>query len=72
MAVSDAQYQQLLNRVSALEQAYNNLAVAISKFTTFEQINQLNVLYQTNADDIRTQVEALEERVTAIEEEPLT
>ena len=41
-------------------------------FITLEQMNQLLTLLQTDTSDLNTQVAALNERVEAIENEPLT
>lgn len=72
MAISTSQYNQLLSRVTALENAHNDVVVAMEAFITLGQMNQLNTLIQTQIDDLSVQVAALEDRVTAIEEEPLT
>ena len=71
-SISESQYQRLLSRVTALEAQANDMAVAISKFVTLSQVNQLLVISQTDIADLRAIVEALEERVTSIEEEPLS
>lgn len=72
MAISNDQYQVLLNRITALENALNDTFTALEQYITLSQVNQLNVVNQQELADLRTTVDALELRVTAIEEEPLT
>jgi len=70
-SLNEDQYQAVIARLFALEENHNNIAIAVDNFTTLEQLQQLLVLVQTDIDDLRTKVTALENRVTAIEEEPL-
>jgi len=72
MAVTSDQYNRLLNRITALENAHNDVVVAMEVFITLEQMNQLLTLLQADMDDLNTQVTALNDRVEAIENEPLT
>tara|TARA_R110002126_G_scaffold133912_2_gene278058 strand:+ start:152 stop:370 length:219 start_codon:yes stop_codon:yes gene_type:complete len=72
MAVTTDQYNRLLSRLTALENAHNDVVVAMEAFITLEQMNQLLTLLQTDTSDLNTQVAALNERVEAIENEPLT
>lgn len=72
MAITNEQYLRLLNRVKKLELMANDLAVAIDKFVELSQVTQISTLIQTEIYDLREQVTALEDRVTAIENEPLT
>jgi len=72
MAITNEQYERLLNRVTAIEQHLNDVMVALDKFSTREQITQLQVILEQDVDTIQQQVDALELRVTAVEEEPLT
>lgn len=71
MAVSDAQYNRLLSRLTQLENAHNDVIVAIDQFITLQQIQELLVITTADIQDLREQVDALEARVTGIEEEPL-
>lgn len=70
--ITESQYERLLARVTALEESYNNLATAINAFVTLTQINQLLVVNTADIQDLSEQVDALENRVTAIEEEPIS
>lgn len=70
-AMTETQYQALLARVTALELQANDMAIAIDRFVTLSQINELNVLLQSAVESLNVQVQALEQRVKAIEEEPL-
>lgn len=71
MAISQTKYEQLLARVTALEEHHNKLAIAIDKFTTLDQLQELLVLVQTSIDEVQITLESLENRVEALEEEPL-
>lgn len=72
MSITTDQYNRLLQRTTALENAHNDVVVALEAFITLGQMNQLLTLIQAQIDDLDTQVTALEDRVTAIENEPLT
>ncbi len=72
MAVTDDQYSRLLNRVTNLEETMNDVLIAMSRLVSLTQVNQLLTLLQTQIEDLSTNVEELEARVTSIEEEPLT
>ena len=69
--ITEDQYKSVIARLFALEENHNNIAIAVGNFTTLEQLQQLLVLIKTDIDDLRNKVTALEERVIAIEEEPL-
>lgn len=71
MAITDTQYERLLARLTALEENHNNIAIAIDKFTTLDQLQELMVLIQTAVDEVQITLGALENRVQALEEEPL-
>ena len=72
MAITSNEYQVLLNRITAAENALNDAFTAMENFVTLSQINQLNVVTQTELAALRIEVDALQLRVTSIEEEPLT
>jgi len=69
--VSDSQYQQLLARTTKLEEAVNDIFVAMHKLITLGEVNQLLVITQTDIDDLSTRVDSLETRVSTIEQEPI-
>ena len=71
MAVSADQYQQLLTRLTRIENVINDIIVAQENFITLSQLNQLNTIITTQIDDLTTTVESLENRVEDIEAEPL-
>lgn len=71
MAVTTSQYNRLLVRMTKLEELVNDMLTASDQYITLGQMNQLSTLWQTEFDNIQTQVTALEDRVTGIEEEPL-
>jgi polyhydroxyalkanoate synthesis regulator phasin len=72
MAVSTEQYEAILARLNKLENAFNDMAVAIQRCVTLGQVQQLLAVIQADLASVDSDVDALEERVTAIEEEPLT
>lgn len=71
MEISEAQYNRLLTRLTALEERANDMAVAIDQFITLGQVNELLTTMTADLQAAVEQVEALEERVTALENEPL-
>lgn len=70
--LTEAKYNLLLQRVTALENTLNDTIVALSRLATVAQVHELLVINSSNVEDAINRLEALEERVTAIEEEPLT
>lgn len=72
MAISEAQYQTILSRLTILENTMNDVIVALDRKASLTQLSELVTLLQTDLTDLRTQTTALESRVTAIENEPLT
>ena len=71
MAITENQYKSLLSRIYALEENHNNIAIAVSNFATIEQLQELLVLIKTDIEDLKIKMDALENRIVAIEEEPL-
>lgn len=71
MNLTEIQYERLLARLAAIEERLNSVAIAMDKFIALDQIAELMVLVQTDIDDLRATTLSLEERVVAIEEEPL-
>ena len=70
-SITEDQYKALIARLFALEENHNNIAIATSSFTTLEQLQELLVLIKTDIESMGIKIAALEERVIAIEEEPL-
>lgn len=71
MAITEDQYKSLLSRIYALEENHNNIAIAVTNFATIEQLQELLVLIKTDIEDLKIKMSALENRIVAIEEEPL-
>lgn len=71
MNITQEQYDRILKRLNAIEERMNQVAIALDKFITLEQVGELMVLVQTDVDDIKKTTGALENRVVSIEEEPL-
>lgn len=68
---TEDQYLRLLARVTKLEETSNDLIVAMGRFITQTEISQLMVLQDTEFATLTEQVNALEARITTIEEEPV-
>jgi len=68
---TETKYNRLLVRLAALEESFNNMVIAIDEFVTSDQVQELLTLFQSTVDDLSTTVTSLEERVEAIENEPL-
>lgn len=69
--VTDTQYQNLLARLTALEQNQNDMMTAMGRFITLTQVNQINTILQTDIQTLESSVDALEARVQELESEPL-
>lgn len=69
---TESKYNNLLARVTALENTLNDTIVALSRLATISQVHELLVINSSNVEAALNKLEALEERVTSIEEEPLT
>lgn len=71
-SITETQYLTLLSRLTALEHHVNDLTVAQTNLVSLQQVNGISVILQTAIANIETTVNALETRVSTIEEEPLT
>jgi polyhydroxyalkanoate synthesis regulator phasin len=72
MSVTTDQYNLILARLNRIENVLNDTFVAMDKFVTLGQVNQLLTVVQQDIDDLRTRVASLEQRVASIENEPLS
>ena len=72
MAVSTEQYQRLLARLTRLEETVNDILVANNHYVSLAQVQQLLTIQKTIVEDLAQTVASLEDRVEAIEEEPIT
>jgi len=72
MAITTDQYNALLARLITLETSYNDMAVAINSLVALDQVQQLLTISQERTEALEVTVAALEQRVTSIEEEPLS
>jgi len=72
MAVSNEQYNRLLARLTKIEETINDIIVAKERMVTMTQTQQLITIVSTQLIDVQQTVASLEDRVEAIEEEPLT
>lgn len=71
-SMTEARYNKLLNRLTALEESMNDTFVALENYATTTQIQELLVILTQQINNLSVDTAALEERVVAIEEEPLT
>ena len=72
MAVSSEQYVRMLSRLTKIEETINDILIAMENYTTMTQMQQLLTIQKMELADLRTTVDSLEDRVTSIEEEPMT
>ena len=72
MSVSTEQYNRILARLTKIGETINDILVAMGAYVTLTQLQQLMTIVTTDVDDLRNTVNALEDRVQSIEEEPLT
>lgn len=72
MSITTDQYNKVLARLTKLELMANDIAVAIDNLASVDQLSQISVLLQTEVQAAKVDIAALENRVTAIEEEPIT
>tara|TARA_Y100000034_G_scaffold120718_1_gene163993 strand:+ start:466 stop:684 length:219 start_codon:yes stop_codon:yes gene_type:complete len=72
MAVSSEQYSRLLTRLTKIEETINDILVAMERYVSMTQTQQLLTIQSTEIADLSATVSSLEDRVEAIEEEPLT
>ena len=70
--LSEGKYIALLRRVKILEEAYNDMSTAINNLATQQQVQELLVILQADIKAFEESLVALENRVAAIEEEPLS
>jgi polyhydroxyalkanoate synthesis regulator phasin len=71
-SITETKYNLILSRLTALENTLNDSIIAIGRLATINQVHELLVITQTDISSLTSKVEALEERVTAIEEEPIS
>ena len=69
---TEEKYLNLLTRVTALEGTLNDALVAMGRLASINQVHELLVVVQSELAALSDTVEGLEERVQAIEEEPLS
>ena len=68
---TEEKYKKLLARLTALEENHNKIAIAVDKFVTLDQVMEVLVVQSTDIEEMQEAVASLEDRVVAIEEEPL-
>ena len=69
--LSEEKYIAVLRRIKVLEEAFNNIAVAIDNLASRQQVQELLVVLQADLRAFEEKLTALENRVATIEQEPL-
>ena len=72
MAITTDQYNRLFARITKLEETMNNVLVAMDRLVSLTQVQQLLVLTQEAHDSLEERIDALETRVSNIEEDSLS
>ena len=70
MAVSDDQYNRLLERINKIEEALNDAITILNKTTTASTISKVVTVFETEFDDIKDRLTNVETRVENIESDP--
>jgi hypothetical protein len=68
--MTEAQYQKILSRLTALENKLNDVTTAMNNYMTNLQISEIYTILSAETTALRDIVEALTTRVETIEEEP--
>jgi len=71
MILTEAQYNSILSRLTALEITANDTLTACNSFITLEQVQELLVLSKGDIEAFKVSLSSFESRLTSIEEEPL-
>jgi len=69
--LSEEKYIAMLRRLKVLEEAFNNIAVAIDNLASTQQVQELLVIIQADLRAFEEKLTAIDNRVTTIEHEPL-
>ena len=70
MAVSDAQYQAMLARITKLEQTLSDVLQALPQLISVNQYHQLRVLDESRIGDAESRIQGLEQQLTIIVNDP--
>ncbi len=70
--LSEEKYIAMLRRLKVLEEAFNNIAVAIDNLASTQQVQELLVIVQADLRAFEEKLTAIDNRVTTIEHEPLS
>ena len=68
--MTEAQYQKILSRLTALENKVNDITTAMNNYMTNLQISEIYTILSAETTALREIVDALTTRVETIEEEP--
>ena len=69
---TEDKYKSILNRLVALEVHVNDLNVASTNLASMQQLKELLAILQASLIEVDNKLTALQNRITAIEEEPLS
>lgn len=67
--MTQAQYEALLLRVTALEISIAQIFTAINQLPSIQQVNALSMEVQTELEALSTQLASITSRIEALEEE---
>lgn len=68
---TESKYIALLNRIIALENHVNDLNTAATNLASVQQVKEILVILQSSLIELNDKITALENRIVAIEEEPI-
>lgn len=69
---TEDKYKSILNRLVALETHVNDLNVASTNLASMQQLKELLAILQASLIEVDNKLTALQNRIIAIEEEPLS
>ena len=68
--MTNDQYEALLIRVTKLEDSFNDLVVALSRFATLNQVQGLMAIVQQDLASVHADLDGVVLRITELENEP--
>lgn len=71
-SMTEERYNKLINRMTIVEEHINDMFVALDNYATANQLTELLTVLTAEIQSLSTDVGTLEDRVEAIEEEPLS
>ena len=68
MAVTDDQYDALINRIEFIEASINRILTALTTLASRDQIRQLSILRQADINSLETRVTSIQNALDTIQE----